>query len=77
SQLDCWIIIQRYDSLYIQFINAETVNLLCFGKNFSMIFLFLLIVSIIFPAVIVIIVEFAVFAAPTVILLQIICERRA
>ncbi|XP_052395709.1 uncharacterized protein LOC127943357 [Carassius gibelio] len=31
----------------------------------------------IFPAVIVIIVEFAVFAAPTVILLQIICARRA
>ncbi len=30
-----------------------------------------------FPAVIVIIVEFAVFAAPTVILLQIICARRA
>ncbi len=39
---------------------------------------FLLIVSIIiFPAVIVIIVELAVFAAPTVILLQIICARRA
>ncbi|XP_052387206.1 uncharacterized protein LOC127934062 [Carassius gibelio] len=31
----------------------------------------------IFPAVIVIIVEFVVFAAPTVILLQIICARRA
>jgi len=30
-----------------------------------------------FPAVIVIIVEMAVFAAPTVILLQIICARRA
>ncbi len=32
---------------------------------------------IIFPAVIVIILEFAAFAAPTVILLQIICARRS
>ncbi len=58
---------------------SEVVTMLWFHSQFHRLSLFvLLIVSIIiFPAVIVIIVEFAVFAAPTVILLQIICARRA
>ncbi|KTG06510.1 hypothetical protein cypCar_00045034 [Cyprinus carpio] len=52
------------------------------SQEFRFIFFFsFLIVSVICPhicpEVIVIIVEFAVFAAPTVILLQIFCERRA